>query len=90
MTTFDWSDTKSRRLKKTRGVSFEEIIQARVVDVIHHPSRENQHLIIFERRGYCWAVPCVEKDDGWFLKTLYPSRKFTKIYLGRRGHYEEG
>ena len=83
MIKYAWSEVKSRRLKRIRGVSFEEILGERLVDVVNHPIRENQRLMIFERRGYCWVVPCVEKDGECFLKTLYPSRKFTKIYLGR-------
>ena len=83
MVSYDWSETKSRRLKKTRGVSFDEIVGARLVDVLAHPAREHQRLMIFEHRGYCWVAPYVEKDGVCFLKTLYPSRKFTKIYLGR-------
>jgi len=32
-----WSLTKSDRLKRVRGVSFEEILQARLVAVKRHP-----------------------------------------------------
>jgi len=30
-----------------------------------------------------WLVPFVETDDEIFLKTIIPSRKATKKYLGR-------
>jgi uncharacterized DUF497 family protein len=83
MSRYEWNETKNRRLKKVRGLSFEEIVYARQLDIIKHPTREDQRLMIFERRGYCWVVPCVKTEDGFFLKTLYPSRKFTKIYLGK-------
>jgi len=32
--------------------------------------------------SYVHLVPFVESDDEYFLKTIIPSRKFTKIYLG--------
>jgi predicted DNA binding CopG/RHH family protein len=41
---FKWNSFKSERLKKTRGVSFEEISKARLVDIKDHPSRE-RHFI---------------------------------------------
>jgi len=71
---------KSERLKRTRGVSFEEITQCRLVDVRKHPKQVGQQLMLFERRGYIWVVPYVEAAHERFLKTLYPSRKYTRLY----------
>jgi len=79
-----WSALKSERLKRTRGVSFEEIITAKLVDILSHPLRENQKLMLFEYKSYIWIVPFIDKGDEIFLKTLYPSRKFTKVYKERR------
>ena len=78
-----WSQLKSERLKKTRGVSFEEIISSGLVSVKAHTKRPNQNIMLFKLKGYIWIVPYVEEKDHLFLKTLYPSRKFTKLY--RRG-----
>ncbi|OGX05657.1 MAG: hypothetical protein A2Z88_10820 [Omnitrophica WOR_2 bacterium GWA2_47_8] len=75
-----WNLLKSERLKRTRGVSFEKIIQSSLVAIKEHPKKEKQNLMFFEFRGYIWVVPFVEKSDYIFLKTLYPSRKFTKFY----------
>ena len=75
-----WSLVKSERLKKTRGVSFEELIQARLVAVKQHPSRAHQQVILFDYKGYIWVVPFVETDEAIFLKTLFPSRKYTRLY----------
>ena len=72
-----WSLLKSERLKRTRGVSFEEIVQAPLIAVKRHPTREHQYVMLFRHRGYIWVVPYVETDEGVFLKTLYPSRKYT-------------
>lgn len=78
-----WNLLKSKRLKRTRGVSFEEIITTKLVDIKNHPARENQQILLFEYKGYIWLVPFVEKEGEIFLKTLYPSRKYTKIYQRR-------
>lgn len=75
-----WSQLKSERLKKTRGVSFEEIISSELIVAKTHPKRLNQDIILFKFKGYIWIVPYVEEKDYIFLKTLYPSRKYTKLY----------
>jgi hypothetical protein len=64
-------------------VSFEEIVTAKVVKVKDSHNREGQKMVLYEYKNYIWLVPFVQKDDEIFLKTLYPSRKYTKIY--RRG-----
>ena len=74
---------KSERLKKVRGVSFEELLNAKEICVTGHPARKGQRIIYFDYKGYVWLVPYVKDDDRVFLKTLYPSRNYTKLY--RRG-----
>jgi hypothetical protein len=76
-----WSLLESERLKKTRGVSFEEIIRAKLVGVKKNPSRKNQNIMLFKYKRYIWIVPYVVEEDCIFLKTLFPSRKYTKEYL---------
>lgn len=75
-----WDLLKSERLKKIRGVSFQEIIQSKLIDVRKHPKKAHQNIFLFEHKGYVWVVPYVEAGNELFLKTLYPSRKFTKLY----------
>ena len=75
-----WNPLKSERLKKTRGVSFTEIIKSKLVDVMRHPKNKSQSMMLFEYKKYIWVVPFVQSEKGVFLKTLYPSRKYTKIY----------
>ena len=82
MAEIKWSLVKSERLKKVRGVSFEEILQAKLVAVKKHPNREYQNIMLFQHQGYIWVVPYVINGEGIFLKTLYPSRKYTKLYKG--------
>ena len=75
-----WSQLKSERLKRTRGVSFEEIIASKLIDIRRHPYNENQKILVYKYRGYIWAVPYVMEGDMMFLKTIYPSRKLKKLY----------
>jgi len=75
-----YSNLKSERLKRARGASFEEIINAQLVGIKRHPKRESQNIMLFKYKGYIWIVPYVEEKDYIFLKTLYPSRKYTRIY----------
>ena len=75
-----WDPVKSGRLKKTRGVSFEELLEERWVAFRGHPTKAHQNIMLLERQGYIWAIPYVEDDRGFFLKTLYPSRYYTKLY----------
>lgn len=78
-----WNELKNDRLKRTRGVSFDEIIKAKLLDIVANPTRPEQHFMLFEHKNYVWVVPCVRDAEGLFLKTLYRSRKYTKQY--RRG-----
>lgn len=78
-----WSASKSAELKLKRGVAFEEIVLADLIAVRTHPTRPNQWIFLFRLDDYIWAVPFVPDDDGIFLKTLYRSRKYTKLW--RRG-----
>ncbi len=75
-----WNELKNQRLKKVRGVSFEEILQAKLIKIQENPARPNQSILLFNYRSYVWVVPCVETEKEIFLKTLYPSRKYTKLY----------
>ena len=75
-----WDVLKSERLKRTRGVSFEELIQAKLIAVKQHPGRTHQQIMLFEHKGYIWIAPFVETENEIFLKTLFPSRKYTQLY----------
>lgn len=79
-----WNALKSKRLKQTRDVSFEEILQTKLIGFRRHPKREDQNLLLFQHRNYIWVVPFIVDGNGIFLKTLYPSRKYTKL-LQKKG-----
>ena len=74
-----WDLLKNERLKLTRGASFEELLGSELVAIKDHPSKDNQRIMLFKYKKYIWIVPFVQADDHVFLKTLYPSRKYTKI-----------
>jgi len=72
-----------------RGLSFEDIIfymqRGALLDDIDHPNREkypNQRVFVLDIDGYVYLVPYVENRNEIFLKTVIPSRKATKQYLG--------
>jgi len=72
-----------------RGASFEDVVFALqsggLLDDRPHPNREkypNQHLFVVRIDDYAWLVAYVENDKEIFLKTIIPSRKATKKFLG--------
>ena len=75
-----WNKLKSERLKKIRGVSFEEIVASEFIKFKKHPKKDAQSVMFYKYKGYIWVVPYVENESCRFLKTLYPSRKHTKLY----------
>ena len=75
-----WSLAKSQELKRTRSVSFEEIIHAELITAKKHPSRSHQSILLFKFKDYIWVVPYVANEEEIFLKTLFPSRKYTKLW----------
>jgi len=88
--TYVWNEEKNQRLKSERGVSFEEIIVhiaiGDVLDIVEHPNPEKykgQRIFIVKMRDYAWLVPFAESEDEIFLKTIIPSRKATRKYLGK-------
>lgn len=81
-------------MKKNRDIGFEEVIsimaQGGLLDVISHPNQKKypgQKMYVISHRGYVHLVPFVEKGEAIFLKTIIPSRKYTKRFqlLSRKG-----
>jgi hypothetical protein len=84
-----FDEQKNQKLKTERGVSFEDVINAisdgKILDIIpHHNKGEypNQKILVIEIKGYVYLAPYLEEEDFLILKTVFPSRKFTKLYLG--------
>jgi len=86
---FSWSAEKNELLKKERKVSFEEAVlcieKGKLLDILEHPNPEKypgQRIFVINIRGYACLVPFSETDDEVMLKTIIPSRKATRKYLG--------
>ncbi len=92
MKTIKWNREKETKLEedKTRGgISFADCVIAvddgRILDILPHPFRENQNLLVLNIENYAYVAPFVIEDDGsWFLKTVFPSRKHTALYLSKK------
>ena len=89
MKTYAWNASKNEQLKKERGVSFEEVVDAirhgREADAYDHPNQARypgQKISVVVVDNYAYLVPRLETRDGFFLKTIIPSRKATRKYIG--------
>ena len=89
MKLFDWNDDKNEWLRQERGITFEDIVyhltHDGLLDTLEHPNQKQypgQRIFIVEVEGYACIVPFVEDDAVIFMKTIIPSRKMTKQYLG--------
>jgi uncharacterized DUF497 family protein len=90
MEKYVWNNEKNRELLASRGISFEHVLSCMqndklLLDVISHPNEQRyrgQMIFIVNINNYVYLVPFVEDDEKIFLKTIIPSRKHTKKYLG--------
>lgn len=96
MKPFRWDPDKNERLKVARGISFEEIVLAieeeGLKDMLVHPNQRRypgQVVLVVAYRDYIFLVPSVEESTHYFLKTIIPSRKATRDYLGTEGADEK-
>ena len=83
-----WDADKNNWLVKNRGISFEEVLiliqEEKVIADLPHPNQKkypNQRILVININDYIYIVPYVEDEKKIFLKTIYPSRKYTKNYL---------
>lgn len=80
----NWNPKKNELLKRERGIAFEEIAylieSEQIIGIEENPRRPNQKMYILEIENYAILVPFVENDKEIFLKTAFPSRKYTKRY----------
>lgn len=93
---FEWDEDKNLLLRFERNVSFEQVVEAvangKILDILEHTNKvkyPNQILIVVNINEYACVVPAVKIYDGYFLKTIFQSRKYTKKYLGGNGARHE-
>lgn len=93
---FTWDGAKNEKLKAERGIGFEEIVflieRGNLLEILEHPNAEryrSQKIFVVRREEYVYLVPFVEDARFVFLKTIIPSRKATKQYLGKEAKEDE-
>ena len=93
---FAWDDEKNAKLKAERGIGFEDVVfhieRGGLLDTVDHPNPSRyagQRMFIVRREDYVYLVPFVEDERTMFLKTIIPSRKATKRYLGEESDDHE-
>ncbi len=93
MKQMNWSSEKNSFLKATRSVCFEDVVSSieagGLLDDIEHTNCEkypHQRVLVVLINDYVYCVPYVRDDEGLFLKTIYPGRKFTATYLTEKDH----
>ena len=86
---FSFDNAKNDILRKTRGVTFPMVIEAIAENGVllnfDHPNQTRypkQKVLVVELGGYAYCVPYVIEGDTWFLKTIYPSRRFKYLVEG--------
>ena len=91
MKQINWSPDKNQQLTDERGISFEDVVyylqQGDILDIVEHPNLDkypNQQMFVLNIDQYVYLVPYVENRNEIFLKTIIPSRKATKQYLGEK------
>ena len=86
---FAWDDAKNAKLKADRGIVFEDIVfhieRGDLLEFLEHPNPDRyagQRIFVVQRDDDVYLVPFVEDEHTVFLKTIIPSRKAMKQYLG--------
>jgi uncharacterized DUF497 family protein len=87
---FAWDEAKNEKLKLERGIGFEDVIfhieRGDLLDILEHPNQQRysgQRIFVIRRDDYVYLVPFAENEKIVFLKTIIPSRKATRRYLGK-------
>jgi hypothetical protein len=87
--TIEWSPEKNAELKKRHGFGFERVLVAlsegALLDERAHSNTDkyrHQRQLVVAIEGYAWIIPFVTDGETIFFKTMFPSRKATRDYLG--------
>jgi hypothetical protein len=90
MSKFVWNEDKALALRsdsKRGHVGFEECVDAlengKLIADLPNPSASypHQRIFILDINNYAYVVPYLPDEHEVFLKTVFPSRKYTAIYL---------
>ena len=93
---FAWDDAKNAKLRADRGIGFEDVVfhieRGDLLDILEHSNPDRyagQRIFVVQCEDYVYLVPFVEDEHSVFLKTIIPSRKATKQYLGEESDHED-
>jgi uncharacterized DUF497 family protein len=83
---FAWDDAKNAKLRKERGIGFEDIVfhieRGDVLDILEHPNPDRyggQRIFVVRREDYVYLVPFVEDEHTVFLKTIIPIESSSQV-----------
>jgi len=84
-----WDTDKNRKLIADRGLSLEVfaslILDKKYCAILKNPSRKEQKIFIVPYQNYTYVVPfLIDNNQNIVLKTVFPSRKYHKIYGGKK------
>lgn len=85
--TYEYNAQKNAILLEERGIGFEDVIailnSCGPLAIIDHPNPAkypHQKIYVVDIQGYIYLVPFERQGAKALLKTVYPSRKATKLY----------
>jgi uncharacterized DUF497 family protein len=84
-----WDLEKNRKLILERGLSLETfaalILDKKYLAILKNSSRVDQKIFVINNNRYTYVVPfIIDKNQNLVLKTVFPSRKYHKIYGGKK------
>jgi uncharacterized DUF497 family protein len=84
-----WDTDKNRKLLTERGLSLEVfaslILDKKYCAILKNPSRKEQKIFVIPYQNYTYVVPfLIDNEQNIVLKTVFPSRKYHKIYGGKK------
>jgi uncharacterized DUF497 family protein len=84
-----WDNGKNNKLIAERGLSLETfaslILEKKYCAILKNPSRMEQKIFVIPYQNYTYVVPfTVDKSQNIVLKTVFPSRKYHKMYGGKK------
>ena len=84
-----WDNEKNRKLIAERGLSLDIfaslILDKKYLAILKNPARAEQNILVIPFRDYTYIVPfIIDEDQNIVLKTVFPGRKYHKIYGGKK------
>ncbi len=93
---FRFSEEKNRQLAKTRGITFDDVIESiaenGVLAEFENPNQRDypgQRIMVVNIDNYPHSVPFSIDGGSIDLKTVYPSRKFRYLIEGDKDGCEQ-